>query len=129
MCFQHIESRKVKPAPFPACPQHRARGGQRNPADGRERGREGRTEAAARPRGCPAGAGGGRGRAAGPGRSAHSGAFPPQRREEAAGRAGRGSARRRLIPFFSLQIFQWRQLENLYFREKKFSVEVHDPRR
>ncbi|KAG8515886.1 FERM domain-containing protein 4A, partial [Galemys pyrenaicus] len=26
-------------------------------------------------------------------------------------------------------IFQWRQLENLYFREKKFSVEVHDPRR
>uniref|UniRef100_A0A2K6GNQ0 FERM domain containing 4A n=1 Tax=Propithecus coquereli TaxID=379532 RepID=A0A2K6GNQ0_PROCO len=27
------------------------------------------------------------------------------------------------------QIFQWRQLENLYFREKKFSVEVHDPRR
>uniref|UniRef100_A0A673AGZ2 FERM domain containing 4A n=1 Tax=Sphaeramia orbicularis TaxID=375764 RepID=A0A673AGZ2_9TELE len=27
------------------------------------------------------------------------------------------------------QVFQWRQLENLYFREKKFSVEVHDPRR
>ncbi|XP_075853670.1 FERM domain-containing protein 4A isoform X2 [Microcebus murinus] len=27
------------------------------------------------------------------------------------------------------KIFQWRQLENLYFREKKFSVEVHDPRR
>ncbi|KAL8220843.1 UNVERIFIED_CONTAM: hypothetical protein K2H54_055507 [Gekko kuhli] len=26
------------------------------------------------------------------------------------------------------KIFQWRQLENLYFREKKFSVEVHDPR-
>ncbi|PKU33509.1 ferm hypothetical protein [Limosa lapponica baueri] len=28
-----------------------------------------------------------------------------------------------------IRIFQWRQLENLYFREKKFSVEVHDPRR
>uniref|UniRef100_S4RNQ0 FERM domain-containing protein n=1 Tax=Petromyzon marinus TaxID=7757 RepID=S4RNQ0_PETMA len=27
------------------------------------------------------------------------------------------------------QIYQWRQLENLYFREKKFSIEVHDPRR
>uniref|UniRef100_A0A8L0DVD5 FERM domain-containing protein n=2 Tax=Oncorhynchus mykiss TaxID=8022 RepID=A0A8L0DVD5_ONCMY len=27
------------------------------------------------------------------------------------------------------KVFQWRQLENLYFREKKFSVEVHDPRR
>uniref|UniRef100_S4RM39 FERM domain-containing protein n=1 Tax=Petromyzon marinus TaxID=7757 RepID=S4RM39_PETMA len=27
------------------------------------------------------------------------------------------------------QVFQWRQLENLYFREKKFSVEVHDPNR
>ncbi|XP_027017210.1 FERM domain-containing protein 4A isoform X6 [Tachysurus fulvidraco] len=26
------------------------------------------------------------------------------------------------------KVFQWRQLENLYFREKKFSVEVHDPR-
>ncbi|NXS47240.1 FRM4B protein, partial [Balaeniceps rex] len=24
---------------------------------------------------------------------------------------------------------QWKQLENLYFREKKFAVEVHDPRR
>uniref|UniRef100_UPI00358E8D1F FERM domain-containing protein 4A-like isoform X2 n=1 Tax=Myxine glutinosa TaxID=7769 RepID=UPI00358E8D1F len=27
------------------------------------------------------------------------------------------------------QVFQWRQLENLYFREKKFSIEVHDPRK
>ncbi|XP_059800295.1 FERM domain-containing protein 4B isoform X1 [Hypanus sabinus] len=27
------------------------------------------------------------------------------------------------------KIFQWKQLENLYFREKKFAVEVHDPRR
>ncbi|XP_077984095.1 uncharacterized protein LOC144438775 isoform X4 [Glandiceps talaboti] len=27
------------------------------------------------------------------------------------------------------KIFQWRQLENLYFRERKFSIEVHDPRR
>ncbi|RXM30703.1 FERM domain-containing protein 4A [Acipenser ruthenus] len=27
------------------------------------------------------------------------------------------------------KVFQWKQLENLYFREKKFSVEVHDPRR
>ncbi|KAG7279233.1 LOW QUALITY PROTEIN: hypothetical protein CRUP_013625 [Coryphaenoides rupestris] len=30
---------------------------------------------------------------------------------------------------YVLPVFQWRQLENLYFREKKFSVEVHDPRR
>lgn len=108
---------RLPPAPSPA----RAAG-----PGGREGGRDrGRRPPPGLPRGC----GGGRGRAAGPGRSAHSGAFPPQRREEAAGRAGRGSARRRLIPFFSLQIFQWRQLENLYFREKKFSVEVHDPRR
>ncbi|XP_033881667.3 FERM domain-containing protein 4A isoform X9 [Acipenser ruthenus] len=37
-----------------------------------------------------------------------------------------------LILFLNFQIgrvFQWKQLENLYFREKKFSVEVHDPRR
>eukprot|EP00062_Callorhinchus_milii_P010423 gi/632955299/ref/XP_007893399.1/ PREDICTED: FERM domain-containing protein 4B isoform X1 [Callorhinchus milii] len=27
------------------------------------------------------------------------------------------------------KIFQWKQLENLYFRDKKFAVEVHDPRR
>ncbi|XP_073207165.1 FERM domain-containing protein 4B isoform X4 [Lepidochelys kempii] len=27
------------------------------------------------------------------------------------------------------QLFQWKQLENLYFREKKFAVEVHDPHR
>uniref|UniRef100_A0A669DAS3 FERM domain containing 4B n=1 Tax=Oreochromis niloticus TaxID=8128 RepID=A0A669DAS3_ORENI len=27
------------------------------------------------------------------------------------------------------QLFQWKQLENLYFREKKFSVEVNDPHR
>ncbi|XP_036286456.1 FERM domain-containing protein 4B isoform X1 [Pipistrellus kuhlii] len=27
------------------------------------------------------------------------------------------------------KLFQWKQLENLYFREKKFAVEVHDPRR
>ncbi|XP_074861790.1 FERM domain-containing protein 4B isoform X2 [Carettochelys insculpta] len=26
------------------------------------------------------------------------------------------------------KLFQWKQLENLYFREKKFAVEVHDPR-
>ena len=26
-------------------------------------------------------------------------------------------------------MYQWRQLENLYFREKKFSVEIHDQRR
>lgn len=30
---------------------------------------------------------------------------------------------------FSLQLFQWKQLENLYFREKKFAVEVNDPHR
>lgn len=51
---------------------------------------------------------------------------------ERAGRragSGQGLARRSLTPSFSRQIFQWRQLENLYFREKKFSVEVHDPRR
>lgn len=29
----------------------------------------------------------------------------------------------------SLQLFQWKRLENLYFREKKFSVEVNDPHR
>ncbi|XP_077132254.1 FERM domain-containing protein 4B isoform X1 [Ranitomeya variabilis] len=27
------------------------------------------------------------------------------------------------------KLFQWKQLENLYFRDKKFAVEVHDPRR
>nr|XP_006825708.1 PREDICTED: FERM domain-containing protein 4A-like [Saccoglossus kowalevskii] len=27
------------------------------------------------------------------------------------------------------KVFQWRQLENLYFRDRKFSIEVHDPRR
>nr|XP_014343458.1 PREDICTED: FERM domain-containing protein 4B [Latimeria chalumnae] len=27
------------------------------------------------------------------------------------------------------KFFQWKQLENLYFREKKFAVEVNDPRR
>ncbi|XP_061428626.1 FERM domain-containing protein 4A-like isoform X4 [Lethenteron reissneri] len=27
------------------------------------------------------------------------------------------------------KVFHWAQLENLFFREKKFSVEVHDPRR
>uniref|UniRef100_A0A8D2Q9A2 FERM domain containing 4B n=1 Tax=Varanus komodoensis TaxID=61221 RepID=A0A8D2Q9A2_VARKO len=31
--------------------------------------------------------------------------------------------------FIRIQLFQWKQLENLYFREKKFAVEVHDPRR
>ncbi|CAJ0919787.1 unnamed protein product [Ranitomeya imitator] len=28
-----------------------------------------------------------------------------------------------------IDLFQWKQLENLYFRDKKFAVEVHDPRR
>ena len=27
---------------------------------------------------------------------------------------------------FSVRVFQWKQLENLYFRDKKFSIEVHD---
>lgn len=27
------------------------------------------------------------------------------------------------------QLFLWKQLENLYFREKKFAVEVNDPHR
>ncbi|EFX89354.1 hypothetical protein DAPPUDRAFT_40824, partial [Daphnia pulex] len=27
------------------------------------------------------------------------------------------------------RIFQWKQLENLYFRDRKFSIEVHDPKR
>ena len=27
------------------------------------------------------------------------------------------------------RVYQWRQLENLYFREKKFSVEIHDQRK
>ena len=31
--------------------------------------------------------------------------------------------------FYSLQVFAWKQLENLYFRDKKFSIEVHDPKR
>ena len=26
-----------------------------------------------------------------------------------------------------VQVFQWKQLENLYFRDRKFSIEVHDP--
>ena len=30
---------------------------------------------------------------------------------------------------FLLQVFPWKQLENLYFRDKKFSIEVHDPKR
>jgi len=30
---------------------------------------------------------------------------------------------------FSPQLYQWKQLENLYFREKKFAVEVNDPHR
>ena len=25
-----------------------------------------------------------------------------------------------------VRVFQWKQLENLYFRDKKFSIEVHD---
>ncbi len=28
-----------------------------------------------------------------------------------------------------VRVFPWRQLENLYFRDKKFSIEVHDARR
>ena len=28
-----------------------------------------------------------------------------------------------------LQVFPWKYLENLYFRDKKFSIEVHDPKR
>ncbi|ELT98509.1 hypothetical protein CAPTEDRAFT_178663 [Capitella teleta] len=27
------------------------------------------------------------------------------------------------------RVFAWKQLENLYFRDKKFSIEVHDPKR
>lgn len=27
------------------------------------------------------------------------------------------------------KVFQWKQLENLYFRDRKFSIEVHDPKR
>ncbi|XP_069946253.1 FERM domain-containing protein 4A isoform X1 [Cherax quadricarinatus] len=27
------------------------------------------------------------------------------------------------------RVFLWKQLENLYFRERKFSIEVHDPKR
>lgn len=37
-----------------------------------------------------------------------------------------------LIRYFSFlppQLYQWKQLENLYFREKKFAVEVNDPHR
>ena len=28
-----------------------------------------------------------------------------------------------------MRVFQWKQLENLYFRDKKFSIEVHDAKR
>ena len=28
-----------------------------------------------------------------------------------------------------IRVFQWKQLENLYFRDKKFSIEVHDAKR
>ena len=28
-----------------------------------------------------------------------------------------------------VRVFQWKQLENLYFRDKKFSIEVHDAKR
>ena len=28
-----------------------------------------------------------------------------------------------------VRVFQWKQLENLYFRDKKFSIEVHDSKR
>lgn len=34
-----------------------------------------------------------------------------------------------VISHFNLQLYQWKQLENLYFREKKFAVEVNDPHR
>ena len=27
------------------------------------------------------------------------------------------------------RVFLWRQLENIYFRERKFSIEVHDSKR
>ena len=27
------------------------------------------------------------------------------------------------------RVFLWKHLENLYFRERKFSIEVHDPKR
>ncbi|KAB0378766.1 hypothetical protein FD755_010344 [Muntiacus reevesi] len=33
------------------------------------------------------------------------------------------------VHYYAVKLFQWKQLENLYFREKKFAVEVHDPRR
>ncbi|XP_064309557.1 FERM domain-containing protein 4B isoform X3 [Phalacrocorax carbo] len=33
------------------------------------------------------------------------------------------------VHYYGVKLFQWKQLENLYFREKKFAVEVHDPRR
>ncbi|XP_044531738.1 FERM domain-containing protein 4B [Gracilinanus agilis] len=40
--------------------------------------------------------------------------------------SGVGRSHQGLLGF---HLFQWKQLENLYFREKKFAVEVHDPRR
>jgi len=30
------------------------------------------------------------------------------------------------VSFLAVRVFQWKQLENLYFRDKKFSIEVHD---
>ena len=29
----------------------------------------------------------------------------------------------------ALKIFPWRQLENLYYRERKFSIEVHESKK
>lgn len=31
--------------------------------------------------------------------------------------------------FVIFQVFNWKQLENLYYRDKKFSIEVHDTKR
>lgn len=128
MRFNRTSPGKAKPAPFPASP----------PGPEPAAGSGGRAGGSRPPPGLPCGcwaggAGGTRGRAEpSRGGAERSGAAPPQRREEAARRAGLGEGLRggaSLAPFFSPQIFQWRQLENLYFREKKFSVEVHDPRR
>lgn len=33
------------------------------------------------------------------------------------------------VLYFMVQVFSWKHLENLYFRDRKFSIEVHDPKR
>ncbi|KAI6078871.1 FERM domain-containing protein 4A isoform X1 [Aix galericulata] len=97
----------------------------------REKGKKGIGEGArGKGKGKKKGSGKGKGKGAGPGGAGRSGAAPGAAPAGSGGQ-GRGQGLRggASPPASPPQIFQWRQLENLYFREKKFSVEVHDPRR